>query len=109
MHKNARRVDAVGVEFSFGHELLDFRHGDAAGHGHHGVEVSGSRLVDEIARRVALPRLHQCEVRSEGRFENVGLAVEHSHLLPFCDFRAVAGRCEKGGDARATCATALGE
>ena len=107
--KDAWDVDAVGIQGPGRDQLLDFRDRDPAGHGHHGVEISGRALENEVARFVAFPGLDKGELRVEGVLQNVGLAVEDAHLFAFGDLRAVAGRGVEGGDAGACSAAALGE
>ena len=109
LHEDAGRVDAVGIELAGLDQLLDFRDRDAAGAGHHRIEVARGLAIDEVALGVALPRLHQRQVGGQPGFEHVGLAVDDARLLAFGDQRARAGLGVEAVDARAAGADALGE
>ena len=66
MDKYARHVNAIGVEGAGGNQFFHFCNCDSAGHGHHGVEISGRTLENEVARFVALPGLDKGELRVKG-------------------------------------------
>ena len=52
----------VGIELARLDQLLDLGDRDAAGGGHHRIEVARGLAVDEVAVGVALPRLDEREV-----------------------------------------------
>src|SRR5206468_9632344 len=58
--------------------------------------------VHQIADVVALPAMHEREIRPKGILENVRPAVDDTRLLPFGDGRTVGGWCEEPSNARAT-------
>ena len=109
LYENPGRVDFIGVEGAFWDQFLDLCNGDFAGHGHHGVEIAGRGLVDQVARRVPFPRFDKCEVCGQGAFQNVGFAIELPDFLALRHFCSKACRREKCGDARTTGAAALGQ
>jgi hypothetical protein len=92
-----------------GHQLLDLGDGDSPGGGHHRVEVLRRLAKDEVAVRVAAPRLHQREVGGQGVLEHAGDAVDLAGLFAVGHRGAVPGRREEGPDAGAACADALGQ
>ena len=99
----------VGVQLAGGYQLLYFGHRYFAGRGHHGVEVAGRALEDEVAGGVAAPGLHEGEIGVQGVFEQVHLAVELAAFLALAYLRAVAGRRVEGRDARAAGPAPLGQ
>src|SRR5262249_38531831 len=109
LHENAWRVHVVGIEGAHRHQLLDLGDAHLRRRRHHGIEVSGRLAIDEVARGVALPRLHQGEVAVQAALHDVFVAVEHLGLLALGDLGADAGLGVEGGDARAAGAAALGQ
>src|SRR5690606_26375340 len=75
LHEDARRMDVIGIELAGLDELLHFRNRDLARGRHHRIEIACCLAIDQVAFGVALPRLHDGEIRSESRLENVRLAV----------------------------------
>ena len=102
-------MDVIGIERTDGHDLFDFRDRDLARRRHHRIEVPRGLAIDEIAFRIALPRLDDGEVRLQSAFENICLAVEILVLLAFGDQRADARLGVEAGNARAAGADALGQ
>src|SRR4051812_18890633 len=109
LHEDAGRVDAVRLDRARIHELLDFRDGVTSRRGHHGVEVARGLSIDETPCAIALPRLDECEVRVQWRFENISSAVDDAALLAFRDQRARASWRKEPADACAGRAHALRE
>ena len=109
LHVNAGRDDVVGVDLARLDQMLDLGDRDLAGRRHHRIEVARRLPVDEIAFGIALPGMHDRDVGDEAALHHVGLAVELAHFLALGDDRADAGLGEKGRDAGAAGADALGE
>ena len=74
-----------------------------------GIEVPGGHSVDQIAGRVALPRLHQRDIGANPALEDVGLPVKIAMFLAFRDRRPHAGSGKEPGDARPPGAHAFGQ
>jgi hypothetical protein len=80
-----------------------------AGGRHHRIEIARRHAVDEIAFRIAFPRLDDRKIGAQPAFENIGLAVELFLLLALGDQRADPRLGVEAGNARAACANALGQ
>ena len=63
-------MDAVGIERSHRHDLLDLDHADPAASSGRQVEVSRGLAEHEVAGLVGLPRLDQREVSEKGDIAN---------------------------------------
>ncbi len=74
-----------------------------------GLKLRAVLRIDEVARGVALPRLHQGEVGEQAALHDVFIAVELAYFLALGDHRADAGLGEEGRDAGAAGADALGQ
>ena len=102
-------MDVVGIDGAHRHQLLDLGDADLGRRRHHRIEVPRRLAIDEVARGVALPRLHQREVADQAALHDVFMAVEDLGLLALGDLGADAGLGVEGGDARAAGAAALGQ
>ena len=80
-------------------QLLDFGDGDAPGRSHVRIEIARRLAVHEIALRVALPRLHECDIGDDPGFQDVGFTVHDPRFLAFRHQRARTGLGEEGVDA----------
>src|SRR5579884_3807593 len=109
LDENAWRMDMVRVDLARLHQMLDFRDRELGGGRHDRVEIAGRLPVDEIALGVALPGVDNGDVGEKAALHQVSLAVELARLLALGDDRADAGPGEKGGNAGAAGADALGE
>ncbi len=101
MHIDARQVDAVGVQRSGRHDLLDFRYADLAAHRGGRVEVARGLAEHQIARRIRLPGLDNGQVGNDPALQNICLAVEILVILAVRDDRADAGLGIEAGYAAA--------
>src|ERR1019366_4283048 len=85
LNEDARRVNVVGIELTHLDELLDLGDRDLPRHRRERVEVARGIAIDEIADRVAPPRLDEREVSPERPLEQVGAPVELPGLLAVGD------------------------
>ena len=56
-------MDLVGIQLARLDQFLDLGDGDLPGHGHHGVEIPGRPLEDEVSVGIPFPGFHQGKVR----------------------------------------------
>src|SRR5258708_38590804 len=89
--EKAGRMDVVRIDFAGGNEMLDLGHGDLRRRCHHRIEISRGLAVDEVARGIALPGMHDGEGGKQPALHDVSLAVEFLHFLAFGDQGADAG------------------
>ncbi len=102
-------MDVVRIELPGLDELLDLRDGHLAAGRDHRVEVARRLPVDQVPRRVALPRLDDRYVGANSFLEHVLPAVERPRLLVLGE-RRTGGRARvEAGDSRSAGAQLLGE
>src|SRR5260370_28804469 len=107
--EDARRVDLVGIKLADLDELLYLGNADFAATGDHLVEVPRGFSLNEVAGFVALPCLHERNLRRDAGFENVFLIVAILRFLALGQFGAEAGAGVEPGDPSAARPQPLGE
>src|SRR5579872_1177563 len=109
LHKDAGRVNLVGVDLTCRDEVLDFGDRDAAGGRHHRVEIARGLAKNEVTLGIRLPGVDDRKIGDEAAFHHIGLSVEIADLLALGDKRADAGLGEEGRDTGTPGADALGQ
>src|SRR5258708_14768854 len=102
-------MDAVRVEASHRHDLLDLRNTDTPAGRSRLVAVARGLAENKVAALVGLPALDDRQIRADAAFKDVFLAVELLGLFAHGDLSPVAGLGVKTRDARAARAHPLGE
>src|SRR6266852_1098483 len=107
--ENAGGVYLVGIELAGFDQFFDFGDDVIGGGSHHGIEVSRSLAINEIAPAIAFPRFDEGEIAAEAALHDVHAAVEFAGFFSFGDHGAVASGRVKRGNTGAAGAQALGE
>ncbi len=79
--KIARRVDLVRLKLAGIHQILHLRHRNAPARSRHGIEIARRLAVDQVPAAIALPRLHQRQVRANPALQDVSNTIEIRALL----------------------------
>src|SRR5262249_24313851 len=106
---DAWRDDVVRIDIAGLHEVLDFRHGDLAGGGHHWIEVARGLAVNEVALGIAHPSMDDREIGDKSALHDVELAVNLALLLALRNLSPGAGPGEERRDAGAAGADTFGQ
>jgi hypothetical protein len=109
LNVDTRRVDFIWVELSHLDQMLDFGNRYFRGRCHHGIKISRSFSIDEIAPFVALPGSDEGKVGLQCPFHHVHAALEFPRLFVLGDDCAVSGRCEERWNAGSAGSDALGK
>src|SRR5581483_2074176 len=102
VNKDAWRMNLIGIEFAWFYDDLRFGNRDLAAGGGRRIEVARGAAIDQVAVRIGLPGLHQCQIGLNAALQDVGHAVEFLVLFAFRYECAYAGACVKTGNAGAT-------
>src|SRR6185503_11937507 len=102
-------MDAVRIERTDRHDLLDLRDANLPASRGREVEVAGRLAERQVAGFVRLPALDHADVRADAALEDVGFAVEILVLLALGDLSPDTGLGVEARNSRAARAHALGE
>ncbi len=107
--ENAGSNDVLGVNPAHLHDLLRLHDGCGRRHAHDRGEIAGRFIVKKISETIGPRRLDQREVRRQAPFQDIIAAIELPHFLALGQRCADRGHGEKGRNARAAGADALGQ
>src|SRR5881628_1808021 len=100
MHEDAGRVDAIGIERSWLHQLLHLSDAHLARGGSHRIEIARCFSIHQVAEAIAFPRGDEGEVADDAAFHHVIPPVKFARFLPLGHDSSVARRREERGDPR---------
>src|SRR5205085_3301349 len=98
---NPGRVNLVWIELAYLDQLLDFSDADIPAGRDHRIEVSRGHSINEIARLIAFPCLHDGELGPNAGLQHVFLVAKLFRFFGFREFRSEACSRVKAGNARA--------
>src|SRR6266576_4608008 len=109
LHMNRRRMNRISIQLSNIHQMLHLGNCHLRRRRHHGIEIPRSLPIDQVARSIPLPRLHESKIGGEPALHDVQTPVKFAGLFSLGDDRSHTRRRIKRRNACAPCTNSLRE